>query len=80
VLYVGSSVGLDLRPHVRSGKLVVVGSAERFEYALESRTTSSRSPAEIGSYAAECQATRIVINSILTILCSAPRLVLSARS
>ena len=78
VLYVGSSIGLDLRPHVRSGKLVVVGLAERFEYALESRNDVVALAAEIGSYAAECQATRIVINSILTILCSAPRLVLSA--
>jgi CheY-like chemotaxis protein len=78
VLYVGSSVGLDLRPHVRSGKLVVVGLAERFEYALETRNDVVALAAEIGSYAAECQATRIVINSILTILCSAPRLVLSA--
>ncbi|MEO6026663.1 MAG: response regulator [Candidatus Binatia bacterium] len=78
VLYVASSVGLDLRPHVRSGKLVVVGLAERFEYALESRNDVVALAAEIGSYAAECQASRIVINSILTILCSAPRLVLSA--
>jgi CheY-like chemotaxis protein len=78
ILYVGSSVGLDLRPHVRSGKLVVVGLAERFEYALETRNDVVALAAEIGSYAAECQATRIVINSILTILCSAPRLVLSA--
>jgi CheY-like chemotaxis protein len=78
VLYVGNSVGLDLRPHVRSGKLVVVGLAERFEYALETRNDVVALAAEIASYAAECQATRIVINSILTILCSAPRLVLSA--
>lgn len=78
VLYVGSSVGLDLRPHVRSGKLVVVGLAERFEYALETRNDVVALAAEIASYAAECQATRIVVNSILTILCSAPRLVLSA--
>ncbi|MCC6764713.1 MAG: response regulator [Deltaproteobacteria bacterium] len=78
VLYVGSSVGLDLRPHVRSGKLVVVGLAERFEYALETRNDVVALAAEIASYAAECQASRIVINSILTILCSAPRLVLSA--
>lgn len=78
ILYVGSSVGLDLRPHVRSGKLVVVGLAERFEYALETRNDVVALAAEIGSYAAECQASRIVINSILTILCSAPRLVLSA--
>ncbi len=78
VLYVGSSVGLDLRPYVRSGTLVVVGLAERFEYALETRNDVVALAAEIASYAAECQATRIVINSILTILCSAPRLVLSA--
>ncbi len=78
VLYVGSSVGLDLRPHVRSGKLVVVGLAERFEYALETRNDVVALAAEIASYAAECAATRIVINSIQTILCSAPRLVLSA--
>jgi CheY-like chemotaxis protein len=78
VLYVGSSVGLDLRPHVRSGKLVVVGLAERFEYALETRNDVVALAAEIASYAAECQASRIVINSIQTILCSAPRLVLSA--
>ncbi|MCC6848864.1 MAG: response regulator [Deltaproteobacteria bacterium] len=78
VLYVGSSVGLDLRPHIRSGKLVVVGLAERFEYALETRNDVVALAAEIASYAAECRATRIVINSVLTILCSAPRLVLSA--
>jgi CheY-like chemotaxis protein len=78
VLYVGSSVGLDLRPHVRSGKLIVVGLAERFEYALETRNDVVALAAEIACYAAECQATRIVINSVLTILCSAPRLVLSA--
>ncbi len=78
VLYVGSSVGLDLRPYVRSGKLVIVGLAERFEYALETRNDVVALAAEVASYAAECQATRIVISSILTILCSAPRLVLSA--
>ncbi len=78
VLYVANSVGLDLRPHVRSGKLVVVGLAERFEYALETRNDVVALAAEIASYAAECQATRIVVNSVLTLLCSAPRLVLSA--
>ena len=78
VLYVANSVGLDLRPHVRSGKLVVVGLAERFEYALETRNDVVALAAEIASYAAECCATRIVVNSILTLLCSAPRLVLSA--
>jgi CheY-like chemotaxis protein/KaiC/GvpD/RAD55 family RecA-like ATPase len=78
VLYVGNSVGLDLQPHVRSGKLVVVGLAERFEYALETREDVVALAGEIASYAAECGATRIAVNSILTILCSAPRLVLSA--
>jgi CheY-like chemotaxis protein len=78
VLYVGSSIGLDLRPHVRSGKLVIVGLAERFEYALETRNDVVALAAEIASYAAECHATRIVVSSVLTILCSAPRLVLSA--
>lgn len=78
VLYVGSSVGLDLRPHVRSGKLVIVGLAERSEHALETRNDMVALAAEIAGYAAECQATRIVLNSVLTILCSVPRLVLSA--
>jgi CheY-like chemotaxis protein len=78
VLYVGNSVGLDLQPHVRSGKLIVVGLAERFEYALETREDVVALAGEIASYAAECGATRIAVNSILTILCSAPRLVMSA--
>ena len=78
VLYVGNSVGLDLQPHVRSGKLIVVGLAERFEYALETRDDVVALAAEIAAYAVECGATRIAVSSILTILCSAPRLVLSA--
>lgn len=78
VLYVGSSVGLDLQPHIRSGKLIVVGLAERFEYALETRNDVVALAAEVAAYAAECAATRIVVNSILTMLCSAPRLALSA--
>ncbi len=78
VLYVAGSVGLDLRPHVRSEKLMIVGLAERFEYALESRNDVVALAAEIAGYASECRATRVVINSILTILCSAPRLALSA--
>jgi CheY-like chemotaxis protein len=78
VLYVGNSVGLNLQPHVRSGKLIVVGLAERFEYALETREDVVGLANEIANYAAECGATRIAVSSILTILCSAPRLVLSA--
>jgi CheY-like chemotaxis protein len=78
VLYVGNSVGLDLQTHIRSGKLIVVGLAERFEYALETRNDVIALAAEVAAYAAECGATRIVINSILTMLCSAPRLALSA--
>ena len=78
VLYVGNSVGLDLQPHVRSGKLIVVGVAERFEFALETRDDVVALATEIAAYAAECGATRIAVNSILTILCSAPRLMLSA--
>jgi CheY-like chemotaxis protein len=78
IFYVADSVGLDLRPHVRSGKLVIVGLAERFEYALETRNDVVALAAEVAGYAAECRATRIVVHSILTILCSAPRLVLSA--
>lgn len=78
VLYMGSSVGLDLRPHARSGKLVVVGLADRFECALETRNDIVALAAEIAGYVAECRASRIVVDSILTMLCSAPRLVLSA--
>ena len=78
VLYVGNSVGLDLQSHVRSGKLIVVGVAERFEFALETRDDVVALAAEIAAYGAECGATRVAVNSILTILCSAPRLVLSA--
>ncbi len=78
VLYVGKSVGLDLRPYVRSSKLVVLGLAERFERILETRSDVVALAAEIGRHAADCGATRIVVNSILTVLCSAPRLALSA--
>ena len=78
ILYVANSVGLDLRPHIQSERLMVVGLAERFEYALESRNDVVALAAEIAGYATECQASRIVVSSILTILCSASRLVLSA--
>ena len=57
---------------------MVVGLAERFEYALEGRNDVVALAAEIAGYASECQATRIVISSISTILCSASRLTLSA--
>lgn len=78
VLYAGASIGLDLEPHLRSGRLIVSGLVERFEYMLETRDDVTALTSEIAAYAAECGATRMVVSSILTLLCSAPRLVLSA--
>ena len=78
VLYVASSVGLDLRPHMRSGRLVVLGLADRFEYLLETREDIAGVLAEVAAHAATCGATRIAVVSILTVLCSTPRLPLSA--
>jgi len=78
VLYVGASMRFDLRPFVRSGKLIVLGLHERFEYALETRDDLMALAAEIEAAARECGASRVVVASILTVVCSAPRLALSA--
>jgi CheY-like chemotaxis protein len=77
-LYVGTSMRFDLRPYVRSGQLIVLGLHERFEYALETREDLLALAAEIEAAARECNASRVVVASILTVVCSAPRLALSA--
>ena len=77
VLYAGASVGLDLRPAVRSGRLALLGLVDRFEQMVETREDVVALTAEIVAAARDVGASRVVVSSALTVLCSSPRLVLS---
>jgi CheY-like chemotaxis protein len=78
VLYVGASVGLDLRLPIASGRLIVLGLVDRFERSLQTRDDIGAMLAELATHGTACDARRIVVSSILTLLGSAPRLSLSA--
>jgi CheY-like chemotaxis protein len=74
ILYVGTSAGLALREAVRDGRLQVFGLAERFEQLLETREDVAALAAEIAGIVRETGATRLAVGSVLTMLCSTPRL------
>jgi CheY-like chemotaxis protein len=78
VLYVASSVGLDLRRHIRAERLAAFGLADGFEQLVEARADVVALAHEIAEYARGIEATRMVVTSVLTLLCSTPRLALSA--
>ncbi|MFN8542947.1 MAG: response regulator [Candidatus Binatia bacterium] len=78
VLYVATSAGIDLRPSIRTGRLVLLGLADRWEALLETHDDVRALAAEIAAYAREVAATRVVVSSVLALLCSTPRLALSA--
>ncbi len=78
VLYDADTAGVDLRPFVRSGRLVVLGLADQFARQLRTRDDAVALADELGAHARACGATRIVVSPILALLCASPRLPLSA--
>jgi len=78
VLYLATSVGLPLRDAVRSGQLIVCGLADGFEQLLETREDVVALGAEIAEWAVQNRCTHVAMTGVLTVLCSTPRLPLSA--
>lgn|GEM_PF-955313 len=78
VVYLGRSLGLPVHDAVRRGRLIVCGLAEGFEQRLETRENVVAFGEEIAEWAMQNRCALVAVTGLLTVLCSNPRLPLSA--
>jgi CheY-like chemotaxis protein/KaiC/GvpD/RAD55 family RecA-like ATPase len=78
LLRTAEGVGLDLRPHLVSGRLALLELAGNVESLIERVDDLHALTAELVDHAVGVLAKRLVVGSALTLLCGSGRLVLSA--
>jgi CheY-like chemotaxis protein len=80
VLDLAVGVGLDLRPFVTDGRLAVLELAAGVDRLIETPEDYRLLAAELRRHAEEVRATRLVIASVLPLLCGNPRLGVTANN